>query len=180
MCPGRPWRKVCPPLKSELCSLICKICDVFRDSVRIVPLLGASIVSDFVRRVRVSTPSGAGPVGCRCTNGDSPDSAPRCPRSDSFHTRLCRRPRLRLVCTLAASDGEARGSSNGKARQRGLLGGGSSVQSRRVLVLVNSHMTADVAARRSSGLSAAPSPAQPCVSKRDGPLSGTCSRTVHV
>ncbi len=33
----------------------------------------------------------------------------------------------------------------------------------------HSHMDADVAARHSSGLSAVPSAAQPCVSKRDGP-----------
>jgi hypothetical protein len=33
----------------------------------------------------------------------------------------------------------------------------------------HSHMDADVTARHSSGLSAVPSPAQPCGSKRDGP-----------
>ena len=47
----------------------------------------------------------------------------------------------------------------------------STLQSRWALVLKCSHMDADATARHrdSSGLSAVPSAAQPCVSKRDGP-----------
>ena len=130
------------------------------------------MISGFVRRcahrVRVSTPSGSGAaVGCRCTNGDSPDSAPRCPRSDSFHTRLCRRPRLRLVCTLAASDGEARGSSNGKARLR--VGGSCEAGVRWYLLPHDGRC-----------LSAVQSAAQPCVSKRDRPPAPSPSREPRI
>ncbi len=92
-----------------------------------------------------------------------------------IHTRLCRRPRLRLVCTLAASDGEARGSSNGKARLR--VGGSCKAGVRWYL------LPHDGRCRRAPQLRAIGGPiCRAALRLETGRATGTCSRvgTAHV